>query len=152
MIPTHYIFLETLPLTANGKVDRKALPALEALQIPKVTYVKPENQTEQLIAEIWQKVLGKDKIGIYDNFFDLGGDSLLMVQVHNQLQTSFNQTIPIIALFHHTTVHELAKELSQNQESKPEPENSEPVGKQRLDRQDLKQQRRQIRQQHRSKD
>ena len=151
MIPTHYIPLETLPLTANGKVNRKALPAPEALQTPKVTYVKPENQTEQLIAEIWQKVLGKEKIGIYDNFFDLGGDSLLMIQVHNQLQTSLSQPIPIIALFHHTTVHELAKQLSQNQESKRESESSEPVGKQRLDRQDLKQQRRQIRQQHRSK-
>jgi len=150
MIPTHYIPLETLPLTQNGKVDRKALPAPEDMQSQEVTYVKPETKTERLIAEIWQKVLGKDKIGIYDNFFDLGGDSLLIVQVQNQLQTCFSQEIPIITLFHYTSVHELAKQLSQS--SKLEQESQEQAGKHRLNRQDLKQQRRQIRKKHRSKD
>ncbi|MEO7535571.1 MAG: non-ribosomal peptide synthase/polyketide synthase, partial [Ferruginibacter sp.] len=73
MVPTSWIELESLPLTSNGKIDKKALPDPEATGLSSTTYEAPRSETEKALAEIWQQVLGKEKIGIHDNFFELGG-------------------------------------------------------------------------------
>jgi acyl carrier protein len=74
-------------------------------------FAAPHSDTEQTIAAIWQAVLQLGQIGRYDNFFDLGGNSLLLVKVHDQLQNDFERTIPIVQLFTHTTISDLAKHI-----------------------------------------
>ncbi|RMD95402.1 MAG: amino acid adenylation domain-containing protein [Calditrichaeota bacterium] len=110
MVPNSYVYLDALPLTPNGKVDRGSLP-LPGGARPELStsYVAPQNEVERVIAEIWQGVLGVEEVGIEDNFFDLGGHSLLLVQVQNKLQEHFKRDIPIIDLFKYPTVHALAK-------------------------------------------
>ncbi|PSL78526.1 hypothetical protein C7T35_42455, partial [Variovorax sp. WS11] len=75
MVPAVILVLDTLPLNANGKIDRKALPAVEAQG--QETYEAPEGEIEQALAEVWQQVLGVERAGRHDNFFELGGDSIL---------------------------------------------------------------------------
>ena len=87
MVPSHIIALESLPLTANGKVDRKALPDPEGI-VAEAGYKAPRNETEQVMAEIWQDLLGIGRVGIYDNFFELGGDSILTIQVVSRMRRS----------------------------------------------------------------
>src|SRR5262249_37408714 len=72
MLPAHFIFLESLPLTSNGKIDRRALPAPDRLR-SEVGYVAPRTSTEAILVQIWSEVLKLDKVGIHDNFFELGG-------------------------------------------------------------------------------
>jgi acyl carrier protein len=116
MLPAAFIFLETLPLTPNGKVDRKALPKPDASRPTLArSYVAPETNIEQAIATIWQEVLGLDKVGRHDNFFDLGGHSLRMVQVHSKLKAQFEQDLPMIKLFEHPTIATMGQFLSQGQ-------------------------------------
>jgi len=79
MVPSDFVLLDHLPLTPNGKVDRKALPAPQSEQLE--VYVAPRNQIEQALCEVWQEVLNRDQIGIEDNFFSLGGDSILSIRV-----------------------------------------------------------------------
>lgn len=115
MVPSVFVILDKLPLTPNGKVDRKALPAPgresnEAGQ----NYLAPANHTEELIAEIWSKVLGVEKAGVNDNFFNLGGHSLLMVQVHNRLCKALGMEISIVKLFQYPTISSLARNLGQS--------------------------------------
>ncbi|WP_183132262.1 phosphopantetheine-binding protein, partial [Pseudomonas syringae] len=89
MVPTHFIVLDSMPLTANGKLDRKALPAPDASQL-QATYSAPQGELEQQLAAIWADVLKLERVGRSDNFFELGGHSLLAVQmlvrVREQLQ------------------------------------------------------------------
>ncbi|WP_342426071.1 amino acid adenylation domain-containing protein [Paenibacillus sp. FSL L8-0502] len=80
-VPSYFVFLDRIPLTPNGKTDRKALPEPEKLFRPDVAYVAPRNDVEEALAAVWQDVLGRDQVGIQDNFFLLGGDSIKAVQV-----------------------------------------------------------------------
>src|SRR5690606_3972028 len=75
MLPAHYVQLDAIPLTTNGKVDKSMLPNPAGSSTSAATYVPPTNDTEQQLASIWQDILGKERVGIKDNFFDLGGDS-----------------------------------------------------------------------------
>lgn len=113
MIPSVFVLLETLPLTPNGKVDRQALRSPEVLR-PEldVAYVMPQTEAERVIAEVWQKALNLEKIGIHDNFFDLGGHSLLLVQVNSQLRELFNTELSIIEMFRYPTINSLAEYFS----------------------------------------
>ena len=125
MIPGNYIFLEKFPLTPNGKIDRSALPKLDTNRpILETPYIVPRNSLESAIAEIWQEVLQLDKVGITDNFFDLGGNSLLMIRVHSKLEADYQ--LSLIDMFRYPTIVSLAEYLSQiktnNSPSKPEPE------------------------------
>ena len=82
MIPQHVVELESLPMTPNGKVDRKALPSpFSAGAMEEEVYIAPGTETEQALAEIWQEVLNVDRVGIHDNFFDMGGHSLLSIHL-----------------------------------------------------------------------
>ncbi|HZN07516.1 MAG TPA: amino acid adenylation domain-containing protein, partial [Pyrinomonadaceae bacterium] len=114
MVPASFVILEALPLTSNGKVDRRALSQLTAVnQQLDSEYVAPRNETEQAIVAIWQEALQIEKVGIDDNFFDLGGHSLLMVSVHNKLKERFKKDLPIADLFKHPTVRRLTACLNE---------------------------------------
>jgi aryl carrier-like protein len=110
MVPAAIVVLEELPLTRNGKIDLNALPPPEAVRAERVqAYVAPRNEVEQIITRVWQEVLQVEQIGIHDNFFDAGGHSLLMVQVHNRLREAFNKEVSIVELFRKPTISALAE-------------------------------------------
>ncbi|HEY0601529.1 MAG TPA: amino acid adenylation domain-containing protein, partial [Herpetosiphonaceae bacterium] len=116
MIPAAFVLLEALPLTPNGKVDRRALPKPDgAHRDGDAAYVAPETQLEQTIAAIWQEVLEIEMVGMDDNFFDIGGSSIHVVQVHGKLQSALNRDLPILDMFKYPTIGSLAKHLSQDQ-------------------------------------
>ncbi|MBW2257067.1 MAG: AMP-binding protein, partial [Deltaproteobacteria bacterium] len=106
MVPTILVTLQGLPLTANGKVDRAALPAPTQTQAV-VDYVPPSSDAEKVLAGIWQEVLGADRVGIHDNFFDLGGDSILSIQVVARAARQGLVLSPRL-LFQHQTIADLA--------------------------------------------
>ncbi len=113
MIPTAFMILEAFPLTSNGKVDRRALPMPDALRPElEVTYVVPQTEVEKTIASVWQKALNVKKIGIHDNFFEIGGHSLLLVTVHSQLQEMLNAELSTLDLFRYPTINSLAEYLN----------------------------------------
>ncbi|MCC5658364.1 amino acid adenylation domain-containing protein [Nostoc sp. XA010] len=117
MIPGVFIFLDTLPLLPNGKVDRKALPVPDSLRPTLTTnYQVPNSEMEQQIAKLWQQVLHLDKVGIHDNFFDLGGHSLLMLQVNHKLRTTLQRDISVVTMFQNPTIYSLAQYLSQDRQ------------------------------------
>ena len=116
MTPALYVTVDAFPLTPNGKVNRKALPAPSEGRVEtSVHYVAPRNETERSIAAIWQSVLAVEKVGITDNFFDLGGHSLLIIQVHNQLRRSLETTLTIAQMFQYPTIEALAAHLQRPQ-------------------------------------
>jgi amino acid adenylation domain-containing protein len=119
MVPAAWVVLPALPLTPNGKVDRKALPlpGADAVAELSTVYVAPDGETERKIAAIWQDVLGIAKVGRNNNFFDLGGHSLLLMRVHSQLRQAFNKDITIVDLFRYTTVRALAQHLGGQSDS-----------------------------------
>ena len=106
MVPTHLLFLEQWPLTGNGKLDRKALPAADASQ-GQQAYVAPQTELEQQIAAIWQDVLKLERVGLTDNFFELGGDSIISIQVVSRARQAGIRFSPK-DLFQHQTVQALA--------------------------------------------
>lgn len=112
MLPAFHVLLNELPLNANGKVDKKKLPApdLRALQMT-VEHVAPRNATEKKIAAIWNKILGVEDIGIHQSFFDLGGHSILGIQMLSQIEQQFGKTYGLNLLFRSPTIAELAVEL-----------------------------------------
>jgi amino acid adenylation domain-containing protein len=109
MVPSIFVFLEALPRTPNGKVDRKALPAPEIDRSDLETaFVAPRTPLEQEVAEIWQGVLGVDRIGAHDSFWDLGGHSLLATKVLLRIEESFGVDLPLQSLFATPTLGGLA--------------------------------------------
>ena len=126
MVPRHFVVLDALPLTPQGKVDRKALPEPEAVR-PELAqeYVAPVGPTEVVLAEIWQRVLGVDRVGRHDNFFDLGGDSIRSIQVLGQARGS-GLSFDLQDLFRSPTTAELATVVVEA----TAPEAAEPVVRQ----------------------
>jgi amino acid adenylation domain-containing protein len=115
MIPSFFIHRNDLPLNGSGKVNRKALMSdVSYLKERSQRIVEPGNDTEKLIAEIWQSVLNTRDIGIDDNFFDIGGNSLTLMQVHNRLQERLSRKIQINELLRFPTIRLLAEFLEQN--------------------------------------
>jgi amino acid adenylation domain-containing protein len=116
MIPAAFVEMESIPLTANGKIDRLALPQPDHnLFDTAKNYVPPHTSTEKVIADIWAKVLQLEKVSIYDNFFDLGGNSVLTIPVCSQIQETLNPDISLVDLFTYPTVSALARYLAKNQ-------------------------------------
>ena len=107
MVPAVYSFMDELPLTAHGKVDYRALPAVEVRDSLAV-YIAPRTPTEQLLANIWQEVLGVERLGIYDNFFELGGDSILSIQIISRVNRA-GLGLTVKQLFEWQTIAELAQ-------------------------------------------
>jgi amino acid adenylation domain-containing protein len=113
MVPSHFVSLEALPLTPNGKLDRKALPAPSAsLPGDGHSYAAPRTPAENAIAQIWTAVLGIERVGVNDNFFDLGGHSLLLLRAHSRLRASLQPDLSFVALMQYPTVRTLASYLS----------------------------------------
>jgi amino acid adenylation domain-containing protein len=113
MIPSSFVFLKALPVTASGKVDRMALTALGGPDDePATKYVAPSTALERSLAAIWQDVLGVDRVGVSDNFFDLGGHSLLLVRLHGRLRRVINHELSVIDLFRYPTIRSLVNALS----------------------------------------
>jgi acyl carrier protein len=113
MVSSALVLLERLPRLPNGKLDRHALPVPQAFASQRSTgQTAPRNDTERLIASVWQEVLGLDRVGVTDNFFDLGGHSLLLVQVHARLRDVCTPEIPLVDLFRFPTVESLARRLN----------------------------------------
>src|SRR6185369_9960922 len=109
MIPSAFVYLDALPLTSHGKLDRRALPAPDA-ERPELgeVFIAPQTPAEKSLANIWTKLLGVNRIGINDNYFELGGDSLLATQLVSQVRSVFEVEIPLVELFRHPTLAELA--------------------------------------------
>lgn len=108
MIPASFTFLPAMPLTANGKIDKKALPS-PTRSTQKAEYAGPTNRIEARICSIWQDVLKLNRISVHDNFFELGGHSLLAIRVTSLLRSTFDNEIEVRALFDHPTIAALAK-------------------------------------------
>jgi len=118
MVPSAFVFLDALPLSANGKVDRRALPTQEdLLQKLEVSYVPPQTDVEQIIATVWQELLGVEKVGVNDNFFDLGGNSLLLTKTYSEFKNRLPNEVQFFSLrdlFNYSTIKSLSQHLSQN--------------------------------------
>ena len=113
MLPSAIVQLEVFPLTPNGKLDRKALPAPDGTgSEPDAPYVAPRSELERLIADVWREELGVERVGVRDNFFNLGGHSLLLIRVNNRLREALRMELPVVELFKYPTVSALAEHLS----------------------------------------
>ena len=117
-VPSLFVMLDAFPLTPNGKVDRKALPKPEVQPQPVVDYLAPRSEIERLIVEIWKQTLGVEKPGLKDNFFDLGGHSLLLAQVQTRLSQA-GYDVSILDLLRNSTIDALAARLEQEQTNAP---------------------------------
>jgi aryl carrier-like protein len=111
MVPAVVVTLPKLPLTHNNKVDVKALPAPEQMAATRTEFAPASNTTEQEVADIWRALLRVEQVGREDNFFDLGGHSLLLVQLQNRLHSRFGAKLTLIELFKRPTVAAIASLL-----------------------------------------
>jgi acyl carrier protein len=116
MIPQYFIELKEIPLTPNGKVDRRALPEPKADRQTEESYVEPRSEVEKRIASIWEGLLNIKNVGAHDNFFELGGHSLLLVRMQDSLRKSFGKELPMVEMFRHPTIAALAGFLTQREE------------------------------------
>lgn len=99
MVPSFFVLIGKIPLTANGKVDKKILPSPDINLTISTKYVGPRNEIERKLCEIWSEVLRIEKIGIYDNFFEIGGHSLLATQVISRIRKDLEVELPLKTLF-----------------------------------------------------
>ena len=111
MMPDDFVILEHLPLTLNGKVDRKALPALERTAVAAAVFVAPETPTERTLARLWQEIFRVDRIGINDNIFDSGGNSLLAMRLATRIHDEFGVAVPLLTLFERPQLRNLAARI-----------------------------------------
>jgi amino acid adenylation domain-containing protein len=111
MIPKLYMQLESIPLTINGKVDKKALPAIDDSAYQTVEYIAPSSPTETQLVEIWQELLGVEKVGVLDNFFELGGHSLLAVRMVSRINKDLDMKLDIRTMFEMTNISLLASHI-----------------------------------------
>ncbi|MEG4024268.1 amino acid adenylation domain-containing protein [Microcoleus sp. S13C4] len=118
MVPSAFVVLESLPVTANGKVDRLALPVPEPIKLEWAGgYVAPQTSIEEVLVKIWAEVLGIKRVGIRDNFFELGGHSLLATQLVSRVRDAFGVELPLRRVFEAPTIAELSKIVESLKES-----------------------------------
>ncbi|WP_460263293.1 amino acid adenylation domain-containing protein [Clostridium sporogenes] len=116
MVPAYFVELEKMPLTANGKLNRRALPEPN-LDAGLVEYEAPRNKVEEILAKIWSEILGIGKVGINDNFFDLGGHSLKATMLMTKIHKELNKEVPLKELFKSPTIKELGKYIEDAEEN-----------------------------------
>ena len=115
MVPAHFMFLEQLPLTPSGKIDRRALPQLDGARPDlEEAHVAPRDDLERRLANIWERLLAVQSVGIRDNFFNLGGHSLLAVRVVSEIEKETGQRLPLISFFQGPNIEYLASLLRQD--------------------------------------
>jgi len=119
MVPSRITYLDRLPLTPNGKIDRKGLPESHAPETGgrAAPYVAPESGLEETVAAAWRNTLGQDRIGVEDNFFDIGGHSLLVVRLHRELQESLDAAPTLVDLYRFPTIRALSRHLSAGEDA-----------------------------------
>ncbi|MGF2037455.1 MAG: non-ribosomal peptide synthetase [Nostoc sp. CmiVER01] len=149
MMPSAFVFLERMPLTPNGKIDHRALPVPENRQL-ETPYIRPQTKVERLITNIWQQLLQIEKVGVEDNFFHLGGHSLLIVKLQVELNEIFDKEIPIIELFKYPTIKSLAEYLTENNNESTYSQQAYEKAENRNSRKAMTIQKRQLRQKHRA--
>ncbi|HLP58990.1 MAG TPA: amino acid adenylation domain-containing protein, partial [Candidatus Deferrimicrobium sp.] len=152
MIPAIFKQLDRIPLTPNGKVDRKRIPALGARLDGgrKVQYAAPGTPTEIKIAGTWKEIIrltvAEEDIGIHDNFFDLGGTSMDVIKVNSRINREFNKQIPIVAMYKYTTIRTLAQFLDQDETKVaveyPENERTDKIERGKTDKNKMREMRR----------
>ncbi|MGO4295022.1 amino acid adenylation domain-containing protein, partial [Chitinophaga sp. RAB17] len=108
MVPAIWVPLEEIPLTGNGKVNRKSLPDPDLNRIARTGFVAPRNESEARLATIWEELLGVERVGIYDNFFELGGDSIRVIRVVSKISQAFDKQLRVFDVYRANTIHELA--------------------------------------------
>jgi acyl carrier protein len=118
MMPSVIIPLDSAPLTSNGKVDWKRLPAPDSYLSDQGEYVEPSAGLEMTVASIWRELLKVEKVGTRDNFFDLGGHSLLIAQLHGRLREVLGQDLSMMDLFQYPTISSFVSRMNQS-EDKP---------------------------------
>ncbi|VEL98330.1 amino acid adenylation domain-containing protein [Alteromonas sp. 76-1] len=120
MVPAHFVFLPELPLSSNGKIDRKQLPK-NTRKILKVSDVQvPNGELEQKLVSLWSNLIGIDSLGVHDNFFDIGGNSLLSIQLQRQLEEIHNIEIDVTDIFEYPTINELATFIRTGSKNQPD--------------------------------
>ena len=127
MIPTRYVRVDEIPLTANGKVNREKLPDPKGEVVVATSYQPPRNSKENMLVELWQEILGVNRVGINDNFFELGGHSLKATSFVSRLERELDITLPLSQVFKSPTIKELAERIAVTEEEvyfsiKPIPE------------------------------
>jgi acyl carrier protein len=116
MVPSTFTLLDEVPLTPNGKVNRKALPAPDPSGFrAENAYAEPRTPAEEQLVEIWEEVLGLERVGIHDDFFELGGHSLLATRVVSRVRKVFQVELPLLSLFEEPTIAGLALAVTQMQ-------------------------------------
>ena len=133
MVPAHIMVLDHLPQTPNGKIDRKALPKPEIKSAPLTPQLNDKghdgNRTELAVLEIWRGILGRNEIGLDENFFDIGGHSLLLTRVYEELKEQYGGKLSLITLFQFPTIRTLATALSNLSTSKDKQTLNKPIRK-----------------------
>lgn len=114
MVPAYFVFLEKLPITPGGKIDRHMLPSDGIRTELEAAHIAPRDELEQRLAHIWEKLLGVQTVGIRDNFFDLGGHSLLAVRLVSEIEKEVGQRLPLVSFFQNTNIECLASLLRQD--------------------------------------
>jgi thioesterase domain-containing protein len=113
MVPDNFVLLEAIPITPNGKTDRKALPKPDYTVVTGTgSYTAPRTDIEKLVAEVWQELMGIPKISIFENFFDIGGRSLVAVQIMARIEKLTGKRLPLATLFEHSTIEKLALRIN----------------------------------------
>jgi aryl carrier-like protein len=118
------VALNSMPLKPNGKVDRNALPCPQEWNSPG-HFVGPRTELENVIAGAWHDVLGRKQIGVHDNFFECGGDSLLIIRLHDRLRNVLARDLEIVQLFQFPTIEALARFWERGQDPLPSPDGEE---------------------------
>jgi amino acid adenylation domain-containing protein len=113
MLPSAIVTMKSLPLTQNGKIDRKALPVPDLSALVETPFVAPRTPTEELVAAAWRDVLKRDRVGVHDNFFELGGHSLIAMRIVSRMQESFGVRLPLNAVLEWPTVEQLAAKIDE---------------------------------------
>ncbi len=122
MVPALFVLLDSMPLTASGKIDRRSLPRPGESAVLKRRYVAPNNPAEAKLCEIWQQLLGLEQVGVADNFFELGGHSLLATRLVSQIRQQLGVEVPLRTLFEQPTIRTLAAALEVHQDALVVPE------------------------------
>lgn len=116
MIPQHFVLLEQMPLTTSGKIDRRRLPKL-SIQRANLLDVGPRSEEERKVATLWGELLGVDRVGIHENFFEIGGNSLLVMRMAAKLRQTFGKDVSVVDIFRYPTIEQLAAHLASGRQS-----------------------------------
>jgi acyl carrier protein len=119
MVPSQFVLLKQFPLTSNGKIDLRQLPAPDGSCPPGRAYVAPRNSDEQRVVEIWREVLSLNQVGIDDRFFEIGGDSLSATRAFARINRDFGMDLSLKEILEHPTVRLLAQFVSDRKGSSP---------------------------------